>query len=515
MLAHDDTSPIRAGERDKGEPTARVLRRVGLAPRHRGPAGASGARPPGAGDRRSHEAADDGAWFASCLRVTPDGAAVAFLADRGPEADLEPDPQVHTVPVGGGPVRRRTSRPGPIVRFAFDPDGVDRLHREHQRAGAQRRPDAGLAHPQARRARGAVRAGTVDGRGRGGVRARDHRAPQRPRGAGPVHRRRRGRPRGRGSRSRGAGAGSGGRSRGSGDDAGRGRQPRRVRAGPRTPPAAAGQRRLAVAGRYRTPEQTEIDIKGPAGADPVLRRRPPPGARGRGRPFSTSTAGRPGRWGVQSTLEARCSWRRPATAWCGRTSAARSTRRRLDRDRSSGDWGGVDAADCHAVLDHLVRQALADPDRLGCFGNSYGGFMVNWLVGTSHAVRAPASRRTASPTRCPRSPAPTSAPTTTTPRGWAPQSTPRASSSLWRQSPLRQRRRHPHAAADAAGRARPALPAVRQRAAVRRAPLPAARGRSTCSYPESAHEMSWTSRPDRRIDRAERILAWFKRDMAP
>jgi dipeptidyl aminopeptidase/acylaminoacyl peptidase len=34
-------------------------------------------------------------------------------------------------------------------------------------------------------------------------------------------------------------------------------------------------------------------------------------------------------------------------------------------------------------------------------------------------------------------------------------------------------------------------------------------------YPESAHEMSWTSRPDRRLDRAERILAWFKKYMAP
>ena len=48
-----------------------------------------------------------------------------------------------------------------------------------------------------------------------------------------------------------------------------------------------------------------------------------------------------------------------------------------------GDWGGVDAADCHAVLDHLVKAGLSDPKRLGCYGNSYGGFMVNWLVGTS------------------------------------------------------------------------------------------------------------------------------------
>ena len=56
-----------------------------------------------------------------------------------------------------------------------------------------------------------------------------------------------------------------------------------------------------------------------------------------------------------------------------------------------GDWGGVDAADCHAVLDHLVKAGLSDPKRLGCYGNSYGGFMVNWLVGTSDRFAAAVS----------------------------------------------------------------------------------------------------------------------------
>ena len=56
-----------------------------------------------------------------------------------------------------------------------------------------------------------------------------------------------------------------------------------------------------------------------------------------------------------------------------------------------GDWGGVDAADVHAALDHVVELGLADPERLGVIGLSYGGFMVNWLVGTTDRFKAAVS----------------------------------------------------------------------------------------------------------------------------
>ena len=48
-----------------------------------------------------------------------------------------------------------------------------------------------------------------------------------------------------------------------------------------------------------------------------------------------------------------------------------------------GDWGGVDAADVLAAVDHVVGLGLADPARIGILGLSYGGFMVNWLVGAA------------------------------------------------------------------------------------------------------------------------------------
>ncbi len=56
-----------------------------------------------------------------------------------------------------------------------------------------------------------------------------------------------------------------------------------------------------------------------------------------------------------------------------------------------GDWGGVDADDVHAAVDHVVALGLADPERLGVMGLSYGGFMVNWLVGTTDRFAAAVS----------------------------------------------------------------------------------------------------------------------------
>ncbi|MEO8273739.1 MAG: prolyl oligopeptidase family serine peptidase, partial [Chloroflexota bacterium] len=56
-----------------------------------------------------------------------------------------------------------------------------------------------------------------------------------------------------------------------------------------------------------------------------------------------------------------------------------------------GDWGGVDAADVHAAIDHAIGAGLADPERLGVLGLSYGGFMVNWLVATSERFKAAVS----------------------------------------------------------------------------------------------------------------------------
>jgi dipeptidyl aminopeptidase/acylaminoacyl peptidase len=46
-----------------------------------------------------------------------------------------------------------------------------------------------------------------------------------------------------------------------------------------------------------------------------------------------------------------------------------------------GQWGDKDASDVLRVADWAVEQGLADRDRIGVMGLSYGGFMTNWLLG--------------------------------------------------------------------------------------------------------------------------------------
>jgi dipeptidyl aminopeptidase/acylaminoacyl peptidase len=45
-----------------------------------------------------------------------------------------------------------------------------------------------------------------------------------------------------------------------------------------------------------------------------------------------------------------------------------------------GDMGGADTDDCLSGLDHLVAQGIADRQRLGITGISYGGFMTTWMI---------------------------------------------------------------------------------------------------------------------------------------
>lgn len=172
-----------------------------------------------------------------------------------------------------------------------------------------------------------------------------------------------------------------------------------------------------------------------------------------------------------------------------------------------GHWGEVDADDVHAALDHVISLGLADADRLGVLGLSYGGFMVNWLVGTTDRFRAAVSENGVA----------------NQVSAWAnsdcgPEycrtalmgdpTTPEGIELLWRQSPLRH----------VANVRTPLL--MLQGEADRRCP-PAdteqlfialrwlGREVEYVLYPDEYHVYASTGRPDRRIDRHTRMLAWF------
>jgi dipeptidyl aminopeptidase/acylaminoacyl peptidase len=44
------------------------------------------------------------------------------------------------------------------------------------------------------------------------------------------------------------------------------------------------------------------------------------------------------------------------------------------------DWGNKDYQDVMAAVDHVIEKGVADPDRLGVGGWSYGGILTNYVI---------------------------------------------------------------------------------------------------------------------------------------
>ena len=52
------------------------------------------------------------------------------------------------------------------------------------------------------------------------------------------------------------------------------------------------------------------------------------------------------------------------------------------------DWGGGDYQDLITGVDRVVQMGVADPERLGVMGWSYGGFMTSWTITQTHRFKA-------------------------------------------------------------------------------------------------------------------------------
>jgi len=179
----------------------------------------------------------------------------------------------------------------------------------------------------------------------------------------------------------------------------------------------------------------------------------------------------------------------------------------------AANWGGVDAEDALASVDGLVAKGLADPDRLGVMGLSYGGFLTNWLIGVTDRFRAASSEN-----------------------GVANQVSAWANSyfgvhynrradlgdplsdegmqRLWSTSPLRHATRitTPLLMLQAEeDRVCPAADNEQLFTALKVLERPV----ELILYPEEHHGMKSDGRPDRRIDRLERVVEWFERYVKP
>ena len=53
-----------------------------------------------------------------------------------------------------------------------------------------------------------------------------------------------------------------------------------------------------------------------------------------------------------------------------------------------GDWGGKDYQDLMTGVDEVIRMGVADPERLGVMGGSYGGFMTFWIITQTNRFKA-------------------------------------------------------------------------------------------------------------------------------
>ena len=58
------------------------------------------------------------------------------------------------------------------------------------------------------------------------------------------------------------------------------------------------------------------------------------------------------------------------------------------RRANQSDWGGMDWLDINAGIDAVIEQGIADKDRLGLMGWSYGGFMASWAIAQSDRFKA-------------------------------------------------------------------------------------------------------------------------------
>jgi dipeptidyl aminopeptidase/acylaminoacyl peptidase len=57
-------------------------------------------------------------------------------------------------------------------------------------------------------------------------------------------------------------------------------------------------------------------------------------------------------------------------------------------DEINADWGGRAYDDIMAVADYMVRQPYADPENMAAAGASYGGYMVDWILGHTTRFKA-------------------------------------------------------------------------------------------------------------------------------
>jgi len=169
-------------------------------------------------------------------------------------------------------------------------------------------------------------------------------------------------------------------------------------------------------------------------------------------------------------------------------------------------WGEADLPDLMAGVEQVVAKGYVDAGRLFITGGSYGGFMTAWVIGHDHRFKAAVAQRGVYDLIGFYS-------TSDVPilTEWEFDSTPWGNPEhLWKYSPLAY-----------VDNIQTPLLLIHSENDYR-APIPAADGLFVAlrrlkrevemvRYPRDGHELSRSGEPKHRVDRLERIVAWFDR----
>lgn len=172
-----------------------------------------------------------------------------------------------------------------------------------------------------------------------------------------------------------------------------------------------------------------------------------------------------------------------------------------------GRWGGPDASDCLRAIDWAVEQGIADPAKVAVFGLSYGGYMTHWLLG-HHPERFAAAVSENPVTDFVSMYGGSDLTTFMDERFVGVGRLPENVDAFLRHSPLMaiHRATAPLLLLHCEGDLRcPPIQSEQAFAILR----PRGRKVELVRYPEESHYLVGFGRPDRRVDRMERIVAWI------
>ena len=174
------------------------------------------------------------------------------------------------------------------------------------------------------------------------------------------------------------------------------------------------------------------------------------------------------------------------------------------------DWGGADYEDLMTVADEVAQRDYVDADRMGVLGGSYGGFMTNWIIGHTRRFRAAVAMRSIANlvsdyaqndiviwSRLEMGPPP-----------WPDLD------DLWEHSPIRYVQNVTTPLLLTHGEMDLRCP-ISQAEEMFGALRLLGKEVEMVRFPDEAHDLSRSGRPDRRVERLNRIADWMVRWLSP